>query len=129
MTNRIGRRTWFAQTLAGAAALAAAPQARAIEPFQRNGGAKFKLSMAAYSYRDLLTAKDGPLSLSDFIRDCAEMGLEGTELTSYYFPQQVTPEYLCQIKAECFRLGLNISGTAVSNDFGIPNGEERDRSL
>lgn len=91
----------------------------AIKPIQRNSGvAKFKFSLAAYSYRDLLTSKPPKLSLDeDFISDCAKMGLEGTELTSYYFPQPVTPEYLCKLKDHAFRLGLDISGTAVGNDF------------
>ena len=50
------------------------------------------------------------------------MGLEGTELTSYYFPANITHEYLRQLKQECFRLGLDVSGTAVRNDFGYPEG-------
>ena len=103
--------------------------ARAIEPIQRNGTAKFKFSLAAYSYRDLLTSKPPKLSLEDFISDCAKMGLEGTELTSYYFPQPVTSEYLCKLKDHAFRLGLDISGTAVGNDFCHPPGEERDKQL
>lgn len=103
--------------------------ARAIEPIQRNGTAKFKFSLAAYSYRDLLTSKPPKVSLEDFISDCAKMGLEGTELTSYYFPQPVSNEYLCKLKDRAFRLGLDISGTAVGNDFCHPPGEERDKQL
>jgi sugar phosphate isomerase/epimerase len=103
--------------------------ARAIEPIQRNGTAKFKFSLAAYSYRDLLTSKPPKVSLEDFISDCAKMGLEGTELTSYYFPQPLTNEYLCKLKDHAFRLGLDISGTAVGNDFCHPPGEERDKQL
>ena len=61
--------------------------AAAIEPVQRNGTAKFKFSLAGYSYRDLLTGNPPKLTLDDFIADCAKMGLEGTELTSYYFPK------------------------------------------
>src|SRR5439155_5550563 len=98
--------------LASAGALGAAGverlprQARAIEPIARNGTSKFKFSLAAYSYRDLLTGKNAKLSLMNFIADCAKMGLEGTELTSYYFPAEVTPEYLRKIKEVTFRLGL-----------------------
>ena len=91
----------------------------------RNGAAKFKFSLAAYSYRNLLNVKAPQLTLSDFIADCAKMQLEGTELTSYYFPNPVTPEYLRQLRQQCFRLGLDVSGTAVGNDFGHPPGEKR----
>src|SRR5690242_3946126 len=113
---------------ATALTLATPLPARAIGPIARTGEAKFKFSLAAYSYRDLLTPKkDEPakLTLADFVSDCAKFGLEGTELTGYYFPKAVTPEYLHQIAKQCFRLGLDISGTAIGNDFGFPAGEER----
>ena len=105
--------------------------ARAIEPIVRNGKSFFKFSMAAYSYRDLLNAKDPKqqLTLDDFIADCAKLGLHGTELTSYYFPQDLTPEYLRHVKQLCFRLGLDISGTAVGNDFCLPPGEKREQEI
>lgn len=117
-----------------AAGLAAAtpfvgPRAAAIEPIVRTGKPKFKFSLAAYSYRELLAGKPPKLTLADFIDDCAKMGLEGTELTSYYFPADPTAEYLRQLKHHTFRLGLDISGTAVNNDFCHPPGDERDKQI
>jgi len=97
---------------------------QAIEPIQRNGKAKFKFSLAAYSYRDLLSGKTPKMTLEDFIADCAKMGLEGTELTSYYFPRKLTPAYLRKVKHLAFLLGLDISGTSVGNDFCQPDGEK-----
>lgn len=131
--THLNRRRW----LGGATALsmAAAYQhqtVQAIGPIARNGESKFKFSLAAYSYRDLLTAKkDQPaqLTLEDFVTDCAKFGLEGTELTSYYFPRTTTPEFLHQLARQCFRLGLDISGTAIGNDFGHPPGEERKKQI
>jgi len=116
MSQFSGRRQFLAAAPAavGAAALAM-PAAHAIEPIQRKHGPAFKFSLAAYSYRNLFTPE---FTLSDFIDDCARMGLEGTELTSYYFPKDVKPAYLRQLKRECFRAGLSVSGTAVGNDFG-----------
>ncbi len=105
--------------------LACSRSAQAIEPITRNGKPKFKFSLAAYSYRNLLKGKGAELTLADFIDDCAAMGLEGTELTSYYFPTPATPEYLRQLKQQCFRLGLDVSGTAVGNDFGHPDAAKR----
>jgi sugar phosphate isomerase/epimerase len=106
--------------------------AAAIEPIVRNGLPKFKYSLAAYSYRDLLLPKQGKepqLTLADFIDDCARFELEGTELTSYYFPKQTTPEYLHTLARHCFRLGLDVSGTAIGNEFGHPAGEKRDAEI
>lgn len=114
---------------AAAAASLATSTAMAADPITRNGTPKFKFSLAAYSYRRLLQGKTAELTLADFIDDCASMQLEGTELTSYYFPDPVTPAYLRQLKQQCFRLGLGISGTAVGNDFGHPPGEKRDQQI
>lgn len=105
------------------------PLAAAAEPVARPGEPKFKFSLAAYSYRSLLAGKQASLTLEDFIRDCAKFNLEGTELTSYYFPSEVTPEYLINLKRQCFLLGLAVSGTAVGNDFGLPPGEQRDQQI
>ncbi|HEX3728062.1 MAG TPA: TIM barrel protein [Pirellulales bacterium] len=126
----------FLQTcaLAGAGAITTAvagSTARAIEPVARSGKSYFKFSLAAYSYRDLLKAKPTKpkLTVDDFIADCARMQLDGTELTSYYLPEEPTGEFLRHLKQHCFRLGLDISGTAVGNDFCHPPGAERQREI
>ena len=66
------------------------------------------------------------MTLLDFIDFCAEQNLDGTELTSYYFPAEVTADYLRQVKEKTFRLGLDISGTAIGNDFCKPAGKPLD---
>jgi sugar phosphate isomerase/epimerase len=118
-----------AGTLGGIAGGWCPRRAAAIEPIPRNGTAKFKFSLAGYSYRNLLTGNPPKLTLDDFIADCAKMGLEGTEPTSYYFPSNVTHEYLCHLKHLAFRLGLDISGTAVGNEFCQPPGPQRDAQI
>jgi len=137
MSTRQNRRQFLslcAGASVGAGAVAAGwpgKVACGIEPVPRNGESFFKFSLAAYSYRDLLTAKPPKprLTLEDFIADCAKMGLEGTELTSYYFPENPTSEYLRHLKQLCFLLGLDVSGTAVGNDFCHPPGEKRDGEI
>jgi sugar phosphate isomerase/epimerase len=137
MTNKLDRRTLLGHTAiataAAASGLAAALCPRrgsAIEPIARDvTKPKYKLTLAGYSYRKLLTGQDPECTLEDFVRDCAKFGLEGTEPTSYYFPQPVTDEYLCQLKATAFRLGLSISSTAVGNNFCLPPGEARDQQI
>lgn len=119
--SALSRRSFLAAT----SAIAAGSIAPAIEPIARNGQSKFKFSLAAYSYRELFNAKEDKLTLQDFINDCAKFGCEGTELTSYYFPTPTTPEYLRSLRKQCFQLGLDVSGTAIGNDFGHPLGEKR----
>lgn len=112
---------------AGGLMLGAAPAASPIDPIKRNGASKMKLSCAAYSFRDQLTGKKEPAwTLDNFIEFCAKNGLEGTELTGYYFPKEITPEYLAHVKHKTFLLGLDVSGTAIANDFCLPPGEKRD---
>lgn len=129
MPRRRNRRRFLQQAAAAAGAPWAGAASWAAEPIRRNGTPKFKFSLAAYSYRNLLTGEQPSLTLHDFVDECARMQLDGTELTSYYFPAEVTTEYLRSLQHRCFRLGLDISGTAVGNDFGHPPGEERDRQL
>ncbi len=132
MTIRCSRRSFlWAVPAAGAALGPLAPggPASAIEPIARPGPAKFKFSLAGYSYRKLLSGSAPTLKLEDFITDCAAMGLEGTEPTSYYFPKDLTPQRLRQYKHLAFRLGLDISGTGVGNDFCHPPGPKRDAQL
>jgi len=117
------------QFLAASVTAALTSSAAAIEPIPRNGQPKFKFSLAAYSYRELLKGDEPKLTLKDFIDDCAKFGLEGTELTSYYFPKNTTPEYLRTLRRQCFRLGLDVSGTAIGNDFGHPPGEKRSTEI
>jgi sugar phosphate isomerase/epimerase len=103
---------------------------RAIPPIARSRPSHLKLSIAAYSYRDYLTGKLRPkLDLFDFINLAADMGLDGAEPTSYYFPQDVTTDYLNRLKLHAFTLGLDISGTAVGNNFCLPPGPKRDEQI
>jgi sugar phosphate isomerase/epimerase len=117
-----------AGALGGVAGGLAPLDARAIEPIQRSEGAKFKFSVAGYSYNRLFRPNP-QVTLEEFIRDCAKMGVEGTELTSYYFPPDADAAYLRQLKHLCFREGLAISGTAVGNDFCHPPGPEREEQI
>lgn len=130
------RRRFLHQSIATTTAVSASAvgllsAAPAIEPIRRDGKPVFKYSLAAYSYRDLLQAKNAAerLSLEDFVNDCAALGLQGTELTSYYFPKDLTPEYLRSLRRHCFLMGLDVSGTAVGNDFCHPAGEKRDAEI
>jgi sugar phosphate isomerase/epimerase len=132
MSHSTDRRHFILSTLTGAAtgaAVLAPTTARTIEPISRTNGHHFKFSLAAYSYRDLLQGTPPRLTLVDFIDDCATFGLDGTELTSYYFPQALTEEFLRHLKGEAFRRGLDISGTAVGNDFCFPPSERRQKEI
>ena len=136
------RRNFLGRSLLGLGALAAAnglvpkQQLSAADPIQRNGKPHMKLSLAAYSFSRLLPNRGTPeqitaakYSLEKFIDFCAEQNLDGAELTAYYFPKEITNDYLMSLKERTFRLGLDISGTAIGNDFCLPEGPAREASL
>jgi sugar phosphate isomerase/epimerase len=119
-----------------ALAAAAAPAALAIEPFKRPGAPRLRLSLAGYSFRDSFvhgnrksTSGGKQIDLIQFIDYCAEQGCEGAELTSYYFPPDVNDEYLLKLRRHAFLRGIDISGTAVGNNFAIAKGEKRDAEI
>jgi sugar phosphate isomerase/epimerase len=68
------------------------------------------------------------MTLDDFIDLAAGMDLDAVELTSYYFPE-TTPDYLARLKGRCTRLGLDVSGTAVGNNFCVTDPEKRKQQL
>src|SRR5690606_24531849 len=97
------------------------------------------------------------MTLLDFIDFCAEQDLDACELTSYYFPagdstrkeleaqsrvaanpslkgyhqptQFVPHDFLMQVKARTYHAGLDISGTAIGNDFCVAEEEKRSFQL
>jgi sugar phosphate isomerase/epimerase len=116
----ISRRNFMhSALLTGTALSLGAGTAAAIEPIRRTGRSRMRLSLAAYSYRQYLNLRNKPrpkMTLADFIDQAALMPLDAVELTAYYFPE-TTPAYLAGLKGRCTRLGLDISGTAVGNNF------------
>lgn len=120
--NNTRRNFLQSSVAAGAGMLAgAAGSAQAIEPIRRIGRPLMRLSFAAYSYRQYLNRNQGrkpTMTLEGFIDAAARLPLDAVELTSYYFPQ-TSVNYLASLKGRCTRLGLDISGSAVGNDFCV----------
>ena len=106
-------------------------------PFQRAGKPKLRLSLAAYSFRSFFKYQktsvrkvaERPMDLFKFIDFCADHGCEGTELTSYFFRHEITPNYLADLRKHAFLRGVDISGTAVGNNFSLPRGAQRDAQI
>jgi sugar phosphate isomerase/epimerase len=114
----------------------AAAFAHTADPPVRPGGSLLKLSLAGYSFNKLFARRGTPeqiakseMTLEKFMEYCASQGLGATELTGYYFPKDVTTEYLLGLRSMAHRLGLSISGTAIGNDFCLPEGEARQKQL
>ena len=128
--NSLSRRQFLTRT-AGLALAGGALAAHAVEPLQRRGGPRLRLSCAAYSFRDTFNHADPAkrITMMDFVDFCADHGCDGAEVTSYYFPKDVTTDWLLQLKRHAFLRGVDFSGTAVGNNFARPDGPELDREI
>jgi sugar phosphate isomerase/epimerase len=129
--NTTHRRGFLGSLLAVAAAptLVRPPAALAIPPIAHPRPGRLKLSVAAYSYRQHLTAKPPTMDLFGFVDLAADLGFDAVEPTSYYFPADVDDAYLARFKTHAFLAGLDVSGTAIGNNFCLPPGAERDKQL
>jgi sugar phosphate isomerase/epimerase len=96
----------------------------AIEPIQRKGAARFKLSLVGYSFRKYFNEKDPAkkITLFDFVDYAADQGFTGVELTGYYFPKPCPDEYLIKLKAHTYMRGVAVSGTSLGINFSAPPG-------
>ena len=112
----------------------------AVEPIKRSGSPRLRLSLAAYSFREYFesntkkkAAKTKPsekqITMDDFVDYCADHSCDGAELTSYYFPEGFDTNYLLKLRHHAFLRGIEISGSAVGNNFALPKGAERDAQI
>jgi len=129
--SSLGRRKTRRQFLALGTACLTLPSAlpHADEPIGRVRPSHLKLSLAAYSYRAYLTGPQKSMDLFDFVNLAADLGLDAVEPTAYYFPKEVTTEYLHRLRQSAFFLGLDISGTAIMSDFCVPPGNAADKEM
>jgi sugar phosphate isomerase/epimerase len=131
--ERISRRRFLAASGAvGGALLSYSALAPAIEPFQRTGKQILKLSLAGYSLRKYFGGErggEGSLDMPGFIDYCGSLGLDGAELTSYFFPPEFERAYLNDLKRRAHLAGVDISGGAISNNFTLPPGEQLEEQV
>jgi sugar phosphate isomerase/epimerase len=115
----LSRRRFFQTSAAASAGVLLPSTLSAIEPIKRNEQYQLKLGLAAYSFRQWLDLKVKKWTMHDFIDFAGKQPLDAVELTQYYFAEK-TPEYCASLKGHATRLGLDISGTAVGNNFCVP---------
>lgn len=117
--SNLSRRVFLCSSLAAGAGLAGARRAAAIEPIQRTGKSHLKLSIAAYSLRKYLDLKKNAkqaMTMDGFADFAVANELEAIEPTSYYFADPSSKE-MARFRGRCTRLGLDISSTAIGNNF------------
>jgi sugar phosphate isomerase/epimerase len=91
---------------------------------------RLKISLNAFSFNDLLL--NGSFSVDDLLEFCADNCFDAIDLTAYYFPgypEVPSDEFLFHIKRKAFRLGLDISGTGIRNNFTDPDENKRNADI
>ena len=91
---------------------------------------KLKISLNAYSFNDPL--KNGSMTLDGLLDFCAENEFDAVDLTGYYFPgypNVPSDDYIFQLKQKAHKLGLDISGTGIKNDFTSPDKKKRQEDI
>ena len=81
-----------------------------------------KIGCCSYSYREYL--QSGEMSQEQFIDIAADLGIEGVELTSYFFPT-TDKKYLNSLKRRCLIRGVDVSGAAVGCKLTLAEDDER----
>jgi len=85
-----------------------------------------KLSCNLYSFNTPLSKRQ--ITLEEVLEFCADAGFDAVDPTGYYFPNYPTvPDdtYIYKIRQKAYRLGLDISGTGMRNDFTLPDAQKR----
>lgn len=139
MNSSLNRRSFLTSAAIGAAAapMLLVPGSSAAAPL-RSGKPRFKLGLAAYSFRSYFknsnrsqggnVPEDKRISMQDFVNYCADQGIEGAEVTSYFF-DSTDRDYLLELKRIAFVRGISLSGTAIGNNFCLPKGARRDQQI
>ncbi len=110
----------FLGLAAGAAVPAALPAAPA------GGRARFRTAICAYSFRRALEAKT--MSYDDLVRLAVETGVDGLDLTVYWFPN-TSNEFLLPLRRLAYKSGVGIYSISIRTDMCRPTPEMRSKEL
>ena len=92
-----------------------------------------KVTLNAFSFNDQMTGKGQKdnkptMTLLEVVDWCATQNIEAIDVTGYYFPgypEVPTDEYIYELKRKAFKLGIDISGTGIRNNFASPDPKVR----
>jgi sugar phosphate isomerase/epimerase len=112
---------------------AAAGSAMAGEPAPKvSDGHPLKISLNAYCFSKSLTPPEAggkaDLTYFDVLEFCAKNNFDAIDPTGYYFPgypKVPSDSYINDFKRRAFKLGLDISGTGVRNNFAQADKDKR----
>jgi sugar phosphate isomerase/epimerase len=115
-------------TAAGLAALgaASAPAADAARRQAPPRQARFRTGLVAYSFQRQLAAKT--MTYEDLIRIAVETGIDGIDMTVYWFPN-TTDDYLLPLRRLAYRSRVEIYSIGTRVQLSQPTPELREKQL
>jgi len=126
MSNAIHRRDFLKTAGVAAASLSFGASTLQGQPAQliKNspGHPRLLSGCCAYSYRQYL--EHGPMIMEDFILEAVEQGIDGVDMTTYYF-KSTEPSYLLGLRRLAFRNGVPFSGAAIGTNMCQPDPTKR----
>jgi len=81
---------------------------------------RLKTSICAYSYREQL--QSGSMKYDDVIRLAADLGVDGAELTTYWFPD-TSDSFLFPLRRFAYRQAVDIHGIGIRTNMCRPTPE------
>ena len=126
----VSRREMLASAVAGAAVVGLAGPVAAMEPVKRSAASRMRIGLSAFSYKRFLYGQAEPkMTLPEFVDRAAKLGIDGVELTEYFFPRPLPEDYMVKLRRQCFVAGLDVTATAMRNEFTRNPGPERDAEI
>jgi L-ribulose-5-phosphate 3-epimerase len=114
------RRIWLQTAIAGAAALTA----QGADESAGSRKPRLRTAICAYSYRQAL--QSGKLKYEDLVRLAVDFGVDGLDLTVYWFPN-TEDSFLLPLKGLAYRNGVEIYSISVRTDMCRPTAELREK--
>jgi len=93
---------------------------------KRSGPSYIKPTLNVFSFNELLLSKQ--TTLPELLEWSAKQNIDAIDVTGYYFPgypEVPSDEYINNFKRKAYQSGLDISGTAIRNNFASPDPKVR----
>ena len=129
----MNRRTLFRNLAAGAALMHVPSGLEAARASLNPHGddakkrARFRSAICAYSFRRELGS--GKMTYDDLVHMAVEQDIDGLDLTVYWFPENLTDDFLLPLRRLAYNNGVDIYSISVRTEMTQPTAEGRAKEV
>jgi sugar phosphate isomerase/epimerase len=91
------------------------PWASAAAPRASGGSARIRSALCAYTYREQLAS--GKMTYEDLVDVAVEHGIDGLDLTVYWFPKTGLDEHLLSLRRKAYLSAIEIPAIAIRSNL------------